>query len=223
MAHTLRPFSHDVGYFVRRSPYLFLKKPDEAARFLRRQLEIADECLPALAAYPKVLIEPLEFFYTCLRSLGALDQPFFEVLLSEHTWRGAVWGAWLAILDPREVFLPALRDVRDRWPHNDWLVECAESAIRGSSTTTEHDSVTRLGARCRELLRGVQRPVVPLRHEPTEVEVAQMKRETELVRSVYASGGAEAARALLPGTLLEFYTQDYPSWAARHIAQQPRK
>ena len=176
--------------------------------------------MPALAAYPKVVVEPLEFFYTCLRCLGALDQPFFEVLLAEHNWRGAVWGAWLAILEPAEAFLPALSEARGRWPHNDWLVACAESVIRGSPALDEHGPVARLGARCRELLRDLQRPVVPLRHEPTEVEVAQMKRETELVRSVYVNGGADAARALLPGTLIHFYAQDYPIWAAWHSAQR---
>jgi hypothetical protein len=36
-------------------------------------------------------------------------------------------------------------------------------------------------------------------------------------RLARASGGVEAARAVLPGTLLELYFEDYPTWAARRV------
>ena len=212
---TGRPYSEDVAYFVATSPYLQLSKRAKAEPFLRRAVEAAEECLPTLAAYPRVQIEALAFFYTCLRSLGALDPPFIEALLSQHNWRGAVWGAWLAILEPAPHFLPAVSEARGRWPHNDWLVECAFSAIRGSSPSPEHETILQLAARCREILRDVPRPAIQLRRAPTEAEVAQMNEEQKRVHAAYASGGAEAARAVLPGTLLEFYGQDYPTWAAR--------
>ena len=214
---TGRPYSEDVAYFVATSPYLQLSKRAKAEPFLSRAVEAAEECRSTLAAYPRVQIEALEFFYTCLRSLGALDSPFIEALLSQHNWRGAVWGAWLAILEPAPHFLPAVSEARGRWPHNDWLVECAFSAIQGASPPPEQDAILRLAARCRELLRDVARPVTQLRRAPTEAEVAQMNEEQERVRAAYASGGAEAARAVLPGTLLEFYGQDYPTWAARQV------
>jgi hypothetical protein len=209
-----RHYGEDVAYFVATSPYLQLSKRAKAEAFLSRSVEAAEECRPTLAAYPRVQIEPLAFFYTCLRSLGTLDLPFIEALLSEHSWRGAVWGAWLAILEPAPHLLAAVSEARGRWPHNDWLVKCA---IQGASPSPEDDAILRLGARCRELLRDVARPATPLRRAPTEAEVAQMKQEQERVRAAYASGGAEAARAVLPGTLLEFYRQDYPTWAAQQV------
>lgn len=209
-----RHYSWDVAHFVARSPYLQLAKPPAARRFLRRNVQLAEECGPTLAAYPGVLVEPLEFFYRCLHSLGALDLDFMQALLSEHNWRGVVWGAWLAILEPGAHFEPALSSVHGRSPHNDWLVECALATIRGVSSSPEHAEILQLSARCRELLRDVKRPVVRLRREPTAVQYAQMNQEREGVRAAYASGGAEAARALLPGTLLELYSKSYPAWAA---------
>jgi hypothetical protein len=210
-----RPFSDDVWGLIRSSPYLQLAKPRGAEPFLRRQVSLAEECRSGLADYPRVRVEPLEFFYTCLRSLGALRPVLLEAFVRDGTWRGVVWGAWLAILEPDAQFLPILGGVRGIWPHNDWLVQCAVAAIRTEGAPPAHQPVLELGARCRELLRGVKRPVTPLRSEPTDDQLTLMNRERELVRSAYASGGAAAARAVLPGTLLEFYGADHASWAAR--------
>jgi hypothetical protein len=209
-----RPFIGDVEYLVSTSPYLQLSKPPGAERFLRRCISQAEECFTPLADYPDVLVEPLEFFYTCLRILGALDVPFIETLVGECNWRGYVWAAWLTILEPSEEFLPALGSVNGRMPYNDWLGQCAVATVRAQSTCA-HKPILDLGTRCRELLRGVKRPVTPLRREPTHVQVAQMNRKRELVRTTYAGGGAEAARAVLRGTLLQYYTEDYATWAAR--------
>jgi len=212
---TLSPFIDDVWWLVRTSPYLKLAKPRNAEPFLRRQLSLAEECFSALTDYPRVLVEPLEFFYTCLRSLGALTPSLIEVLVRDCNWRGAVWGAWLAILDPREPLLPALEGARGRWPHNEWLVQCAVAAVRADPSPPEHAGVIELAARCRELLRDVKRPAVPLRSAPTDAQLSQMQREQEAVRAAYARGGAEAARAALSGTLLAYYLEDYGTWAAR--------
>jgi len=178
-------------------------------------VSLADECLPALADYPRVLIEPLEFFYTCLRSLGALTPFLIEALVHDHNWRGAVWGAWLTILEPRPQFLPALEGARGSWPHNDWLVQCAVAAVRGEPPPAEHLPILELGLRCRDLLRDVKRPVTSLRSEPTDVQVAQMNREREVVRAAYAAGGSDAARAAMSGTLVAYYTEGYETWGAR--------
>ena len=211
----MRHFSEDVAHFVRTSPYLALAKPASAARFLQGQLQAAEECAAALTAYPGVRIEPLEFFYTCLRSLGALDLPFFEALMSEHSWRGVVWGAWLATLEPSTQFLPALVGASNRWPVNDWLVRVAIASVREEVATDGGELVLAMARRCRELLREVKRPSVRLRRQPTEAEVAQMDREREQVRSTYGSLGAAAARAAMSGTLVGFYAEDYLTWAAR--------
>ncbi len=193
-----------------------LAKPSCAESYLRRRISHAEECYTPLSAYPDVLVEPLEFFYTCLRSLGALNVSLIETLVRELNWRGYVWAAWLTILEPREEFLPALVSMSGRWPYNDWLGQCAVAAVRAQSTISSHESILVLGARCRELLHGVKRPVTPLRSEPTKAQVAQMDREREIVRKMYASGGVKAARAVLRGTLVQYYAEDYVTWAKRH-------
>lgn len=208
----MRYYTPDIACFVRTSPYLTLAKPERAIRFVRRQVEAAEECRSALQAYPHLLVEPLEFFYTCLRSLGALDQPFFEALLRDQSWRGVVWGAWLAMLEPRPALVGALRVARPEVPENDWLVDCAISTIEGRAPAPQHAVFVDLGARCRRCLDGVTRPGVRLRLEPTAAEIAQMAREREHFRSVYAEAGADAARRHLPGTLLGFYALDYARW-----------
>jgi hypothetical protein len=86
-----RPVTHfkpDVAHFVAGSPYLELSEPTRALRFLSRHVEAGEECVAALAGYPALSIEPLQFFYVCLRSLGALDVAFVESLLTEQSWRG---------------------------------------------------------------------------------------------------------------------------------------
>ena len=208
----MRYLDGDVAYFVHASPYLALAKPSSAVAFLRRHVEAAEELAPVLRAYPGVRIEPLDFFYVCLRSLGALDQTFFEALLRDHTWRGVVWGAWLAMLDPRDTLVDPLRAAGPRWPHNEWLVDCAIATIGGKTPAPPLEAVMALAARCRRSLDGVPRPVVRLRPEPTDQQISAMEWERRCVRSAYVRLGAEAALRCLPGTLVGFYAVDYPRW-----------
>lgn len=208
----MRYWDEDVGHFVRRSPYLVLARPGSAARFLAGQVLAGEECAAALRAYPGLRVEPLSFFYVCLQSLGALDQAFFEALVAGHTFRGVIWGSFLAMLHPNTSFVDPLRAAGPRAPHNAWLVACALATIEGRAPDPEHAAVAGLAARCRELLEGLPRPVVPLRPFPSAAELAQMERERERVRARYRSGGAEAARAALRGTLVGYYAQDYEPW-----------
>jgi hypothetical protein len=216
----VRYLSGDIAYFVRSSPYLALAKSSSAVNFLMRRVEYAEECALALQAYPSVLIDPLEFFYTCLRSLGALDLPFFEALLLEHNWRGAVWASWLSMLEPSDIFVGALRRAGGRYPHNEWLVDCAISTIEGRTPAPEHEAFVRLATRCRVALKAVPRPAVPLRPEPTEAEISLMNLEREHIRFCYKSMGSEAALQSIRGTLVGFYAQDYLRWL-RSLAAQP--
>lgn len=209
----MRYWDEDVGYFVRTSPYLALAKPGSAARFLAGQVLAGEECAAALRAYPGVRVEPLWFFYVCLQSLGALDHAFFEALVAEHTFRGVVWGSFLALLRPSASFLGPLRAAGPRAPHNAWLVACAVATIEGRAPDPEHAEVADLAARCRGLLEGIPRPVVPLRPYPSAAELAQMARERERVRACYRGGGVNAARAAIRGTLVGYYAQDYVQWA----------
>lgn len=209
----MRYLGEDIAYFVRTSPYLALAKPKGAVAFLRPRVEAAEECRSVLHAYPDVRVEPLDFFYTCLHSLGALDQAFFEALLVDHTWRGVVWGAWLSMLAPERAFADPLRAAGPKWPENRWLVDCALSTIEGRAASPEHEAVVALAARARRCLEGVPRPGVSLRAEPTKAEIAQMARERERIALIYANMGTDAALRALRGTLVAFHAQDYVRWA----------
>lgn len=208
----MRYLGKDVAYFVSSSPYLALANPRSAVSFLRRRVEYAEECTLALRAYPAVLVDPLEFCYTCLRSLGALDLSFFEALLFEHSWRGAVWASWLAMLEPSESFASALRRARGRSPRNEWIVDCALSTVEGRATAPEHEAFVKLALRCRAALEAVPRPAVPLRQEPTGAEISLMNLEREHIRLCYRRWGSEAALQALRGALVGFYAQDYLRW-----------
>jgi len=209
---SIRYYREDVAYFVRTSPYLQLATPSAAERFLSLQLSAAADCGADLAQYPRILSEPLDFFYQCLRSLGALDVPFLQALLTDHDWRGAVWGAWLALLELDPDFVPTLTAASNRWPQNDWLVQCALATIQGAAAPPESETVVQLAAQYRALLRGIARPVTRIRSEPTPQQSAQMDAERASIRAAYAQGGADAARLALRGSLAELYSQDYPTW-----------
>ena len=218
---TMRYLSKDISCFVRTSPYLKLAKPRSAVSFLKCQVEAAEECHLTLRSYPVLQIEPLEFFYMCLRSLGALDLAFFEALVRDHTWRGVVWAAWLALLEPRAEFADALRTARSSCPsYNKWLVDCALSAIEGRAPAPAHAIILELAARCRRSLDGVARPTVWLRWEPTAAQIAQIATERDRIRCVYAENGMDAALRCLPGTLVGFYAMDHVRWL-RLRASQP--
>jgi hypothetical protein len=213
----MRYLTTDVAHFVSSSPYLAIAKPPGAAWFLQKHVEAAEECSVALRAYPGVRIEPLEFLYTCLQSLGALDQPFFEALVLDHTWRGAVWGSFLALLDPRPGFLDALRKAGPQCPHNEWLIGGAISTIEGRAPAPESEVVAALAERYRRVLQGVPRPVVRLRPAPTDAQIAEMRRESRQIGLVYERLGATAALESMRGTLVAYYTQSHERWRRSQV------
>src|SRR6516162_5162004 len=103
------------------------------------------------------------------------------------------------MLAPSAQFVDPLRAAGPRCPHNVWLVECALSTIERKAPAPQHEGIVALAARCRWLLDGVPRPVVPLRQAPSELVLSQMKRERDSIRAVYASAGADAALAAMSG------------------------
>ncbi len=210
---TERPYREDVAHFLRASRYLVMAKPASALRHLKWQLEAGEECAAALGDYPALQIEPLEFFYTCLRNLGVLNRGFFEMLLFELTWRGVVWGAWLAMLEPREEFLAPLLSVRNKVSgHKQWIVDCAVCAIEGRAAAPGDEEFMIQAERVRRLLAPIPRPMGRLRRMPTLEERTTLDEERERIRRCYKAEGVDAARAKLPGTLVGYYAQDYPRW-----------
>lgn len=208
-----RPFIEDVAHFVRTSPYVTLAKPRSALAYVTRQLELGEDGAAALKGYPALQIEPLEFFYTCLSSLGVLDLGFFETLLFELNWRGAVWGAWLALIEPRPEFRAPLLSIQSRVPtYNRWLVDCALGVVEGRPPGPEQEAFTALAERVRRLLAPIPRPVGRIRRMPTEMEGVMMAQEQAYIRRCYVAQGADAALAMVPGTLIGVYAQDYRRW-----------
>ena len=217
-------YGGDVGYLVVRGRYLRLMKARGAESFLRYQLEAARDCRAALLEYPTLRIELLGWHYACLLSLGALDDALF-VDFTHHSggWRGVVWAGFLAVLDPRPSFEAPLEAIRERVPHNQWLVDAALAEIRGEAPAPAQRLFVEYVVGLRELLFEVPRMVVPLRRTPTPEQSEQIEREREAVRRAYHQEGPTAARALLPGTLLQTYLLDYPEWiqATRRAARRP--
>ena len=123
------------------------------------------------------------------------------------------------MLEPSDEFVNPLRAAGPRCPHNVWLVECALSTIERRAPAPQHEGIVALAARCRWLLNGVPRPVVPLRQEPSELEIAQMNRERDSISAVYASAGADAAFNAISGTLIGSYTQEYTVWARSQVGR----
>src|SRR6266545_2031194 len=93
-------FDADVWYLINGAPVLSLGRQTSALRLLRRAAQAVDTYKSVLSQYPFVQCEPLDFHYICLQSLGALDELLFRDLMTEATWRGVVWGAWLVGLSP---------------------------------------------------------------------------------------------------------------------------
>jgi len=58
----------DITYFIAASPCPVLARRGTARSFVKWQAETGEGCLLALHACPFMHIEPLDFFYTCIRS-----------------------------------------------------------------------------------------------------------------------------------------------------------
>jgi hypothetical protein len=202
----------DVAYFVSWPHYLWLTRRTSSLPFLRKQADIGEECLSSLRSYPGLRIEPLEFFYTCLRNLGALDAGFFHALIHEHNWRGAVWGAWLAILQPGQGLADDLRTLGEMHPENRWFVDCAIAACEQTPASRASEDFMAVATRFRRCLEGVERPRTPLRVAPNREQAEQMGHEFRQIRAAYVAQGADAALQAMRGTLVAYYAQSYPRW-----------
>ncbi len=206
-----RYYENDVHYLIGSSPYLRLMKLRDATVCLAHQVATGQECRPTLLEYPTTRIESLEFFYACLKSLGGLDEDLLEQLLTG--WRGAVWGGFLALLDPKPWFLGPLRKVRGHYPHNDWMIKCAIAVIQGRRPPVpEEDAFCALAERCRGILDGVVRPRTRLRLSPTRAQRERMEVEREKIRLTYKREGVTAALRCIRGTVLGLYAMPYREW-----------
>jgi hypothetical protein len=202
-------FESDVWYLLGKAPVLQLATEPAGVNLLRRARSAVEDHRAALAVYPTVRAQPLDFIYVCLEGLAALDLALFEDLTSACTWRGVVWGAWLATLAPRSEFLPHLERALPTVPKNHWIVRLAIAALENRDAASEAlDCATVI----RQALAPLPRVHAPLRRAPDAGQLARMNEERKALREHYRSGGDAAVRAHLHGTLLETYLLPYDEW-----------
>jgi len=214
----------DVAHFVRAAPYIELSRPERAIKFLERQMRIRSECFTGLESYPALQVEPLEFFYITAGSLGMLDRGSLEVMTTNLSWRGVVWGGWLALMRPSpdfqevlanaaahvEVLANAAAHVKD----NLWAVQCALALIERRPPPPQLAAVNALAALVREAVSTMHIGRIPLRSYPTGDDLLAIQQEQRLVQEAYKSGGAERALQLLRGSRLHELTMPYARWRA---------
>jgi hypothetical protein len=208
----------DIAHFVKGAPYLALSRPKNARRFLARQVTLLDQCFTGLDAYPELKVEPLEFFYLTGRSLGMLDTVSLQSLVTTSTWRGVVWGGWLALMRPSADFSGVLGAASSREPDNLWAVRCALALVEGQAPPEEFAELSALAARVRDALSALRIERTPLRSQPTDQERRVMDEERRLVRAAYKAHGVERATLVLRGTLLYELSMPYARWHAKRAS-----
>lgn len=204
----------DVLHFVANAPYLDLSRPRRATSFLTRQLGLMSECFTGLDTFPALQVEPLEFFYTTARSLGCLDRHSLAIMIN-CSWRGVVWGGWLALMRPDESFAAILARASARIDDNLWPARCALALLEGRDPPPDLMVADELAGRVRSALAPMRIEPTPIRSWPTdEVERAELNAEETRVRDLYRSRGADEAVKVLHDTRLYEYIMPYRRWRA---------
>ncbi len=202
----------DVAHFVMGAPYLTLARPRSAIAFLERVLRLRSECFTGLETYPALQVEPLEFFYVTARSLAMLDAASLEVMTTKLTWRGVVWGGWLALMRPMPEFMQSLvRAHADRASNLTW-VRCAIALLEGRPPPAPLAAEAALAACVREGVSKMRIEQTPLRTVPVGAARETIEEERRVVREAYQRGGAERAREALLDTQLHELTMPYERW-----------
>jgi len=202
----------DLWYFVNLAPTLALSTPQRALRYLGRQSERLIEMQGVLAQYPRVQVDHLDFWYHTLRSLGMLDVESLQGLLAQCTWRGVVWGGWLALLLPQTEFLPILAKVPEFHYENEWAARCAVEEIENLPLEGQYESVRRLARKCRHYIKHLPIVAMPLRKHPSHFLKTRIEADRERVLAAYRYGGADAAKAVIRDSCLRDLITDYPTW-----------
>jgi hypothetical protein len=205
----------DIGYFVMGAPCTALGRLQSAQRYLARQLTLLEECFTGLDAYPEIQVEPLEFFYTTARSLGILDANTLRIMLTALTWRGVVWGGWLALMRPETPFVEPLAKALARHGENMWPAQCALALLEGRGLPADLAALNALAARVRESMAVMRIQRSPLRTVPADGEHALLEQQRSLVRAAYKAAGADHALDVLRGTRLHQQSMPYAVWRAR--------
>src|SRR6185312_10371561 len=193
----------DVVQLFSGIPYLTLARPT-AISLLRDMVRDGVELERVLSLYPRVLYEPLELHYACLRLTAALTDELVDELTTAYTWRGVVWAAWAVALRPEERFAQSLRSGRARAPRNTWIVDVALAEIERAECPdyAEHQALIRA---VRSSLADLPRPVVRLRRWHSGPQLVEVEAAKRAVREMYTAQGVDAALAQLRGSILSSF------------------
>jgi hypothetical protein len=136
------------------------------------------------------------------------------MMLKAPTWRGVVWGGWLALMMPRPEFVEVLERAEPPRLSNLWAVECALYLLAERTPPGDLAAVNALAARVRDAVSALRIERRPLRRLPDAANVAILEKERRLVRAAYRAHGAETALPILRLTRLYELTMPYPDWCA---------
>ena len=214
-------FEEDVYSLVSRSPYLSLSRARSAEAILRRAVEAGEELERLLHEYPNARYESLEFFYTCLNGLGAINVTLLNDMIDTRNWRAIVWASFYTALDPRPEYAPLLQSIEIPLPYNRWLVDLgmAELGIAPQDPATEQ--VRDLIRRVRHLLTPVPRPSTLLRTSPSSAQLDRLHEERNQISNTYRIKGTDAALAKMQGTLSAYFAASYRTWVANGCPPPP--
>ena len=202
----------DIAHFVMRAPYLELSRPPRAQSFLEYHLELLSQCYTGLDQFPRLQVEPLEFFYKTLWSLGILDRESLEIMLTQLTWRGIVWGGWLALMNPQAEFADLLANVETDLPDNLWPVQCAIARLESTPPPDELRELDALATQARDALTSATLVPLPMRQALYETDRERFESQMQAVTDAYHQDGTDSALRALRGTRLQLAVMDYPRW-----------
>ncbi len=202
----------DLWYFIALGPYLALAKQDRALKLLRQKARDLVEFRKVIPQFPNIQIEELEFWYRTLRGIGALDVQSLEAMVTRCSWRGVVWGGWLALMNPRPEFAAVLAAIPSNEHGNEWAARCALAEIEGRSIAGEYEEMRRLAQLCRHCLATVPVVHMPLRVVPLEAEREMWELERIRIHEAYRRGGVDVARQHIRMSRYAEWIMPYPQW-----------
>lgn len=160
-----------------------------ALRYLRDVAQSGAELRPTLQRYPFVKYEPLEFFYVCLQSLGALNESLISDLTRFHGWHGKEWASLLACFSPDPKYIPHLVLSAALGGHHRWAAQTALD-IAHHRDGAERGELHQVLAKLRQLLNSVDLPRVEIRNVP---DIKFVEARADAVRQAYREGGLQCA------------------------------
>lgn len=185
-------FESDVWALLEPIPCTHIAKEKSMLRLLQKMHRDAQELENVLNLFPKVRYEPLEMHYAISKATAVVDEKLISDLTSGFGWRGVVYAAFLAALNPMTQFASYLRIARDGVPHNQWLVDLALREIEDDATSepSAHQLLIRA---IRGILPAYPRECIRLREWPIGEKLDQLKMARDAVVAAYRKNGVDDA------------------------------